>query len=460
MRRRTFLKAGAAAAAVSAMGCLPQDRGPRRPPNVLFLFTDDQRFDTIHALGNEVIQTPHMDRLVRRGVSFTHAHIMGGDNGAICICSRACLLTGRTLWRAPHDLGRDLAIWPEVMKQAGYTTFATGKWHSGTASFARSFTAGDKILFGGMSDHLRVPVHAFDPEGKYPKSGVRVEKTFSSRLFSDAAIRFLREYEDDKPFLAYVAYTSPHDPRMPPKPFADLYKPADIPVPRNFMPEHPFDNGELKVRDERLAPWPRTPEIVQEHIAAYYGMISHTDAEIGRVLAALEETGHADDTVVIFSGDNGLAVGRHGLMGKQNLYDHSVRVPLVVSGPGIRAGRRTDALCYLHDVFPTVCDLAGLPIPATVESRSLAPALAGAAARPYDSVYAAYRDVQRMVRMEEWKLIWYPKIGRFQLFDMAADPDEMKDLSAAPEQAGRLAELKGELAAWQERTGDRIARPA
>jgi arylsulfatase A-like enzyme len=433
-------------------------------PNILFFFTDDQRYDTIHALGCALIHTPNIDRLVESGVSFSHAHIPGGTVAAVCMPSRGMLHTGRTLFHlqgAGEEIPPEHTLLGEHLQRHGYRTYGTGKWHNGPAAYARAFTHGDKIFFGGMSDHLKVPVHDFSPDGKYPKATQTIAKEFSSELFSDAAVRFLRDAPQDRPFLAYVAYTAPHDPRMPPKQYADMYDPAKLPVPANFLPEHPFDNGDLRLRDEKLAPWPRTPEIVREHLAAYYGMISHLDAQIGRVLDALEAAGHADDTIIVFAGDNGLAVGRHGLLGKQNMYEHSVRVPLVVCAPGVGSpGARCHSLVHLHDVFPTVCDLAGVPVPASVESKSLAPLLADPAARIYDDVYAAYRDVQRMVRNERWKLIVYPKAGVTQLFDIQADPLEMQNLAADPSQAERITQMKVRLKAWAERTGDGLAAAA
>jgi arylsulfatase A-like enzyme len=208
------------------------------------------------------------------------------------------------------------------------------------------------------------------------------------------------------------------------------------------------------VRDEKLLPWPRTPDAVRAEIAAYYGMISHLDGQIGRILRALDDTGRARDTIVVFAGDNGLAVGQHGLLGKQNLYEHSVRVPLVFRGPGIPRGRRSDALVYLFDVFPTLCALGGLEAPATVEGINLTPILSRRQVQVRDSVFGAYRDVQRMIRDDRWKAIWYPKLDRWQLFDLKRDPLEMKDLAALPKHAERLALLKSRMAAAQEQFGD------
>ncbi|GAI83201.1 unnamed protein product, partial [marine sediment metagenome] len=178
-------------------------------------------------------------------------------------------------------------------------------------------------MFGGMSNHLKVPVYDFDPSGEYPKEKQYTGEKFSSEMFADEAIKFLENDTGDDPFFMYVSFTAPHDPRMAPKEYEEIYPRERIFIPENFMPEHPFDNGEMKIRDEKLAPWPRTEKIVRDHIGAYYAMITHTDAQIGRLVDALEKNGKAENTIIIFAGDNGLAVGQHGLLGKQNLYEHS-----------------------------------------------------------------------------------------------------------------------------------------
>ena len=428
-------------------------------PNVLFLFTDDQRFDTLGVLGNREIRTPHMDELSRRGVAFTRAHIMGSYTAAVCIASRSMLLTGRTLYRAPQHVPLTSALWPQVMREHGYATWSTGKWHNDAGAFTRGFERGDKIFFEGMSNHLEVPVHDFDPSGAYPKEKRYIGKKFSSELFTDAAVDFLRRYDEDRPFFAYVSYTAPHDPRMAPAQYDRLYDRSRIELPASFMPRHPFDNGEMTIRDEVLAPSPRTPEIVREHIAAYYAMITHLDDQIGRVLAALEECGHADNTIIIFAGDNGLAVGRHGLLGKQNLYDHSIRVPLSISGPGLPAGAVCEADCYLHDVFPTICELTGLPIPDTVEGLSLLPVVR--AERPYarPSMFFAYMSCQRAVREGRLKYVQYDVGGckTVQLFDVENDPAEVHDLAGDPQHRLDCERLRERLAEWQAALDDPLA---
>ena len=435
INRRNFLKTfGVGATAIGLQGCLKSSKS-RKKPNILFLFTDDQRFDTISALNCPEIQTPNIDKLVRRGVSFTRAHIMGGTSGAVCMPSRAMLLTGKTLFHLENrgaTIPAEHAMLPEILRKSGYQTFGTGKWHNGHQAFARCFTHGGKIMFGGMSDHLKVPVYDFEPTGRYPKENQTIGDKFSSVLFADEAITFLENDVDDDPFFMYVSFTAPHDPRMAPKEFVDMYDPKKITLPENFMPHHPFDNGEMRIRDETLAVWPRTPEIIKEHIAAYFAMITHLDTQIGRILDALEKSGKADNTIIVFAGDNGLAVGQHGLLGKQNLYEHSVRVPLIFCGPGVPRGVQPDALCYLSDIFPTLFDLIDLPIPDTVEGKSLQPIIANRKDKIRDSLFLAYTRLHRAVRTDDnWKLIKYNVGGvvTTQLFNLNEDPYELYNLA-------------------------------
>ena len=220
------------------------------------------------------------------------------------------------------------------------------------------------------------------------------------------------------------------------------------------LPVHPFDNGEMTVRDERLAPWPRTPDEVAGQLREYYAVISGLDFHIGRLLARLAEQKDAGETIIIFTSDHGLAIGSHGLFGKQNLYEHSMRVPLVFAGSGIKHGS-SEALVYLLDLLPTTCDLAGAKSPANIDGQSLAPILRGEKATVRSSLGTAYRDVQRTIRDDRWKLIRYPQINRTQLFDLANDPDEMRDLSADPNSADHVARMTRLLEEWQRTVGDK-----
>ena len=164
----------------------------------------------------------------------------------------------------------------------------------------------------------------------------------TSELYADKAVNYLetKAGKDGKPFFMYVAFNAPHDPRQSPKEFLDMYPREQVKVPANFLPEHPFDQGDSKIRDEELAPFPRTEEAVKLHRQEYYAIITHADYEIGRILDALEKSGQDKNTYIIFTSDHGLAVGMHGLMGKQNQYECSVRMPLIFTGPGIKAGAK------------------------------------------------------------------------------------------------------------------------
>jgi arylsulfatase A-like enzyme len=219
----------------------------------------------------------------------------------------------------------------------------------------------------------------------------------------------------------------------------------------------------MTVRYEQLLPWPRTPEKVRMMIGEYYRYISYLDAQIGRVLDTLDASPHAKNTIVVFTADSGVARGSHGLIGKQNIYEHSVRVPLLVRGPGIAAGKRSDALCYLLDVLPTQGKWCNVPAPKTSEGIEFTASLRDPARPARPQLMFAYRDVQRAVRDDRWKLIRYPEIDKTQLFDLRTDPHETTNLAGRPEQAARVVALLALLAKEQQQHGDtaplRVPRP-
>jgi arylsulfatase A-like enzyme len=368
------------------------------------------------------------------------------------------LMSGRTLFHVETTTLANAPLLPEVLGRAGYTTFGTGKWHNGEASWLRAFQQGRTVMFGGMSDHALVPVKDLGADGQLTPA--RVETTFSSELFANSAIAFLQSHKGPAPFFAYVAFTAPHDPRQPPLEYRQPYYDRLPPLPPNFLPQFPFDNGAMKGgRDENLGAWPRTERMVRDQLAEYYGMVTHLDAQIRRILDALEATGHADDTIVIFAADNGLALGSHGLLGKQSVYEHSTRVPMMVAGPGIPAARSSQAFAYLHDLFPTITALAGVAPPEGVGGTSLAPVWQGRSEQTRDSLFTVYMKTQRAVRDERWKLIAFPALGHLQLFDLAADPFETTNLIDQPAHAGQVSRLKNLMRDWQQREGDTVAIP-
>ncbi|MCD6346185.1 MAG: sulfatase-like hydrolase/transferase [Bacteroidales bacterium] len=444
-------------------GC--QNRTPKlgqlEKPNILFLFTDDQRFNTVNALGDQGVITPNMDKLAHSGITFTHSYNMGAWHGAVCVASRAMLNTGLSVWRAKaaerhfDDLVSNRQFWSQRMKDLGYETYFSGKWHVKTDVHGIF----DNVIHvrPGMpnqspagyhrpvneDDHTWLPWDTI--HGGYWKGGKHW-----SEVLADDAIAFLEQAaEKDNPFFMYLAFNSPHDPRQSPKKYVDMYPIADQKLPVSFLPEYPYKDSigcGPKLRDEALAPFPRTEYAVKVNQAEYFALITYTDVQFGRILEALEKTGKADNTYILYTADHGLSVGHNGLIGKQSLFDHSVRVPLILSGPGIPNDSRRDQQVYLQDVFPTVVDLAGGVPAGTNEFQSLLPMIRHAKeASKYEAIYGCYMNLQRMVRTDKYKLIVYPKVPKLLLFDLENDPFEMKDVSDLPEFADILSDMKAKL---------------
>ncbi len=455
MRSRLFF-----VTVVCVLACAGLHARGQTGPNIVFILADDQRADSIAALGNEEIITPSLDALVARGTTFTRAYCMGSNSGAVCAPSRAMMMTGQRLQAVkPHiwNLPATMKTLPEMLRDAGYATFGTGKWHSGKASFARGFTHGGSIFFGGMGSHTTLRVHEFDPSGVYANDMRKPLHAFSSTAFVDEAIEFLETRPSDKPFFAFVSMTAPHDPRTPPEAVRALYDETTVSLPKNFMPVHPFHNGEMTIRDEALAPWPRTADDTRKQLIDYYAMITHMDEQIGRLIESIESLGLADDTWIVFASDHGLAVGSHGLMGKQNMYEHSVRAPIVIAGPGVPAGEQIDELVYLLDLMPTMCAMAGLAPPEGTFGIDLSPLVSD---KPVGqnlmrrSLLLEYTSVQRALVEERYKLIVYPRINRLQLFDLHTDPDEIEDLASDPAHHETIERMMADLLAWQDLVGE------
>ena len=433
-------------------GCETRPTVERGSPNILFLFTDDQRADAVGAYGNPYIHTPVMDSLVLNGFNFRQAYAMGSHHGAVCAPSRAMLMSGRSLFHVYDNLDT-LDTFPQLLRENGYVTFGTGKWHQSQSAFVKSFAYGEHVFLGGMSDHDAVPLQDMNADGSFTDISF---ESHSSTLFADAAIDFLAEHErsqSDSPFLAYVSFTSPHDPRTPPEPFLNMYTGTEMPLPPDYMPVHPFHNGWMTGRDEQLAPWPRTPEVVREQLGEYYGMVSHVDYEMGRILDQLKASGFADNTIVVFSSDHGLSVGSHGLLGKQNLYEHSMKAPLVLTGPGIPQGE-SPALVYLFDLFPTVLNLTGASVPEGSDGYDLGTIWKGEQERVRETIYLAYEDMHRSVRDDRWKLIRYPRLHYTQLYDLHSDPYELRNLADMEAYSEIQALLESEMQRWHAAVDD------
>ncbi|MBU2912639.1 sulfatase-like hydrolase/transferase [Reichenbachiella agariperforans] len=470
-------------------GCQPPETISEKP-NIVFIFTDDQTYDAVHALGNEDIITPNMDRLVKEGTTFTHAYNMGAWNGAVCAASRTQMVSGRSVWRVNQfreqwKNGDSLDMtWGRLMKQAGYDTYMTGKWHVDAPAskvfdisvdvrpgmpkdhwdhakmveqFAelvdKGLKASEEVMPLGYNRPQNAEDTAWRPDdpamGGYWAGG----RHWSEVLKEDALGFIDQATQKDNPFFMYLAFNAPHDPRQAPTAYQEMYEVEDITLPESWVPVYPYQdligNGP-SLRDEALAPFPRTEFATKTHIKEYYALISHLDDQIGQILDALEASGKMENTYIFFTADHGLAMGRHGLIGKQSLYDHSVRPPFMVVGPDVPQGRQIDTDIYLQDVMASALDLAGIEKPSYVEFNSVMPLISGKQVQSnYESIYGAYVDKQRSIRKDGYKLVAYPKAAKLLLFDLNNDPEEMTNLADTPEYEGKVASLFDELLVLQ-----------
>lgn len=419
-----------------------------RPLNVLLVVSDDHRHDALGCAGNPVVKTPNIDRLAASGVRFTHAFA----EVPICTPSRAAYLTGR------HGASNGVTFfgmrlldgtptWAGTLKDHGYQTAFTGKWHNVRGFDEYGFDWSANVFQAGMGNY-RNPKLIQRP-GEKPT----VIEGEITELITDAAVRFL-DQPKTSPFFLYVAYTAPHDPREPPPEYEKMYDPQQMPLPKNFRPVPQPDPGTLGIRDEKLLSVPRDPADIRRETAKYYGLITYMDVQFGRILQALDKNGLADSTVVMFAGDNGLTLGSHGLLGKQTLHEEGIRIPLIMRHPRLKAaGEKRDALVDLCDMMPTALEWVGVPVPAGVQGASLADVYAGKAASVRDCVFNRYdeRGVQmfRSIRTDRYKLIQYIQLDREQLFDLASDPYELKDLAEEPQLRDIRRDLHERLMKWR-----------
>lgn len=443
-------------------------------PNILFIFADDFAYDCVAALGNDQIKTPTLDGLVHGGTTFTHAYNMGSYSGAVCIASRMMLNSGRYVWTSQklhgqaeqeREAGR---WWSQYMKQAGYETYMTGKWHvkaSSQKSFDHQVNERPGMPRDTKEGYNRPLADGTDPwDPADPKfGGFWAGGKHWSEVIADDTEAFFKHaaaLPEDKPFFMYIAFNAPHDPRQAPQKYIDMYPSNQIKIPQPYIAQYPYGQAMQcppNLRDERLAPHPRSEHAVRVNRAEYYAIITHLDDQIARILDALDKTGKADNTIVVFTADHGLAVGHHGLMGKQNLYDHSVRVPFILKGPGIAVGKQIQTGIYLQDIMPTTLEWAGIKNkPEHIDFKSLNPLLQDGSAEHYNAIYGGYREGQRAITHDGYKLILYPKVPVARLYHLDKDPKETADLAQLPESLPVMKKLFAKLLELQIEVRDEL----
>jgi len=461
-------------------------------PNILFIFSDDQSYETMGKNEAYNLKTPNLDRLADSGVDFTHSFNQGSFTPAVCVASRTMLNTGSFLWRAAEFSDKGMprkdnknapkhmqlyeverknpdAYWSEMMKQGGYETYMSGKWHVLEVKPEDIFDHVSNVR-GGMPRQTDERYDRTFIEGQ-PETWSPYDESLGgfwhggkhwSEVLGDDAVAFIEQAKSsDAPFFMYLAFNAPHDPRQSPKRFVDMYPLEDIKVPENFLPEYPYNEyagSGRTLRDEKLAPFPRTEHSIKVNRQEYSAIVSHMDEQVGRILAALEASGMADNTYVFFTSDHGLSVGAQGFVGKQNMYDASMRVPMLVAGPGIPAGKTVDEPVYLQDIMATSLELAGIEKSAQVQFNSLLPLATGATDKSaYEAIYGAYYGAQRMIRTDHYKMIVYPMANMVRVYDILKDPLEMIDLAEDKDKhAGLLKSLFAQLQEQQKAMDDPV----
>lgn len=442
-------------------------------PNILFILADDHAYDATGLMSHGYVQTPNIDKLAANGVYFERAYNMGSWNGAVCLASRTMLSTGKTLWHAKalsetKQISNHIS-WAQRLKKAGYSTFFTGKWHAHGYQPKVLFDQWGTIRYGGMpktkGDHHR-PVagkqdtwSASDPAlNGYWKGGQHW-----SEVTADVAINYIKQHKNsanNTPFFAYVAFNAPHDPRQSPQEYLDKYPLDSVPLPNSYMPSYPYtkDIGIWNIRAETLAPRPRTEFAVKTHRKEYYALVSHLDAQVGRILAELDKQGLRDNTIIIYTADHGLSLGNHSFFAKQSMYEHSLASPLILSGPDIPKGIKTKQRVYIQDVMPTTLELGGLKKNqyADVEFESLLPRIQYHHFISEQAIYAGYKNFSRTIIKQDWKLIYYPKINKIRLYNLNLDPYELKDLAHLKSSKTMIKKLLTQLQSQQQKLDDEL----
>ena len=388
------------------------------------------------------------------------------------------LNTGLNMWQAKQyfndfkkkKLKTDNKLWSVCMQNAGYETYGAGKWHIKPSMEAAFNNMGTQRP--GMPNQTPEGYNRPDPNNPWTPWDPQYEGfwkggTHWSEVLADESVGFIEKASSsDKPFFMYLAFNAPHDPRQAPEKFIDMYPTEKLSVPESFLPEYPEDDDigmGAQTRDAQIAPFPRTEAAAKLHKQEYYALITHMDEQIGRILDALDASGKADNTYIFFTADHGLAVGEHGMMGKQNMYDHSMCPPFIVAGPGVTPGSKNETPIYLQDIMPTTLELGGAEARRPVAFKSIVPLMQGKKTPHYPAINGAFSSrskdgktpfEQRMVVDGDYTLILYPLVGSVKLFNTGKDPHQMHNLAKNPENTSTVRRLFSSLRKLQAEQGD------
>ncbi len=491
MNRRQFLQTTTAATAGQASSA-QQSR-----PNILFVMTDQHRFDALAANGNSLIRTPNIDRLAEQSANFQQAFVQA----PVCVPSRASFFTGRY----PHShrnrvnytpLPEGEVLMQEYLKREGYQTASVGKLHyyPTTANKARE-TGFDRVLLhdgvpfiNRFSDYSRWrkendpqadmsyrTVVRNPPPGTNPFRMVIGDEYTETTWVGLKTREFLRDLAaDERPFFLFSSFFQPHSPFLAPVPFDAMYSDAEIPLPRKVTLEYiqslPRPLSTLMLRSGPRNDW--DPERLQWAYRTYYASISQIDREVGLILDTLDETGKADNTIVVFTTDHGDQMLEHGMVDKNCFFEGSVHIPFLVRFPGRARPGKYDELVETTDLLPTLFEYCGIAEPVACQGRSFAPLLEDKPYEPHEVVFSeniipevitsgshdsffekgeGIKGIRhpdaKMLRSDRWKLNYYAN-GEGELYDLDNDPGEERNLFADPVRQPVVGEMKDRLLEW------------
>jgi arylsulfatase A-like enzyme len=453
----------------------------RNAPNFLFILTDDQQQQAMSAYGNKILKTPNMDRIASEGIRFNEAFV----TNALCAPSRASIMTG--LYSHAHGvitngdgptirnqpgLKDEQITFAHLLRQAGYHTALVGKWH------IRSWPTGfdQWIILPGQGEYK-------DPE--MIANGIPVKfRGHVEDVVGDQALTFLQQRPKNKPFCLLFQFKAPHRTWLPASRFEKVFDDVEIPLPRTFedklegRPEA-VRKAEMAIADmpdfrergvpESLPREERKRRNLQLLVKNYYRVLLGVDENVGRVLDFLDKNGLAENTVVVYSSDNGFFLGEHGLFDKRLMYEPSIRVPMAVRWPSRIKPNRVDSnhMVLNIDVAPTLLESAGVPVPSWMHGRSWLPLLEGRETSWRDAFLYEYYEYpavhcvrkNRGIRTDRWKLIhFWEQPEEWELYDLQTDPDEITNLAGRPEHAERIKQLRLRLEQLRREVGD-VDRP-
>lgn len=395
-------------------------------PNIIFLLTDDHRWDHLGCTGHPFIKTPRLDRLAAQGVLFENAFV----TTSLCSPSRASFLTGQ--YAHDHGVKNNLTPWRDAnvtflehLKGAGYHTGYIGKWHM----------PGKLPKLRGVDTFTTFTVR--EGQGQYWDCPLIVDgvettpnKRYITEELTDRALAYI-DQQHASPFCLYLSFKAAHHDWQPPDEMADLYREEKSPLAEEADPWVTMTNGGV---------WAGTVGPLEHHYKNYCRVITSVDKQIGRVLKKLDDRGLADDTIVVYAGDNGYLWGEHRMVDKRWAYEESIRIPFIVKAPGLipDPGRRADQMVLNIDLAPTILEAAGLPIPATMNGQSMLPILKSRDATGRKAwLYEYFTDFPyntpeiRAVRTESFIYIEYEGKRRSELYNVKTDPKEKQNLAAA-----------------------------